>query len=553
MDKLFRDWPIKWMAIFTFLNGLLAIVGELFTPYPNYHYPNFLSAFLPFGLYHRTHTLTLVFGFFLIYLSYHIYRRKIIAWCLVTIILVYFTIIHVQHSYQLYLLIAPFATLALLFYHRKYFVAKYNKDNILQGIKLAVFMLLIAIALGTAGFWFLDKKDFGINFHLAEALIRTLREYFLIGNYDLIPKTVYAAHFLRLLRFLGMAAFFLAIYSIFKPLYDLQKYSSKDSLALKMAQRWGNSSLDFFKLWPNKNYFLPANSQGFIAYKVSGEVAIGLGDPIAPKDNLDLIVQEFITYCKQNGWLPSFYCATPEFKKACDNLGLKSLRIGQELFVNLGEFVNVSSKHKDFQRVLRKFEKNHHTFECLEPPHFPQFIEELRLISNNWLQLPGRKERNFAVGYFDKEYLSGCRIFVVRNAENRVIAFANEIKSYKKDEATIDLMRYEKSALNGAMDFIFIKIFSYYFEKGYRSFDLGLALVSKDTTVASSCFKDKALQEVYQNTSFLFSSKRLSEYKKKFKPSCDNRYLIYWGNSLNMFITALALTKVSKIEKIKLP
>ena len=39
---------------------------------------------------------------------------------------------------------------------------------------------------GTIGFWLLDKRDYGISFSVLDSFIRTLHEFSLIGNNELV-------------------------------------------------------------------------------------------------------------------------------------------------------------------------------------------------------------------------------------------------------------------------------------------------------------------------------------------------------------------------------
>jgi len=84
----------------------------------------------------------------------------------------------------------------------------------------------------------LDKDDFGIDFHLKEAVVRTVQEYLLIGNSDLVPQSPFANHFLELLRFLGTTALLLGIYSIFKPIYGWKKIANDQRRALLLTDQW---------------------------------------------------------------------------------------------------------------------------------------------------------------------------------------------------------------------------------------------------------------------------------------------------------------------------
>jgi len=545
-DKTTINWSIGLIAFLTFFNGILAMSSELI--FHTVSYPYYFQAFVPFGLYHASRTLTLVFGFALVYLSYNIYRRKLIAWWVVVAILTYISMIHLLHFRLSYLLLAPLITLFFLVCCRKYFIVRYDKYNILQGIGVAVLILFFAIIFGALGFWFLDQKEFGIDFHMGESLVRTLREYFLIGNNDLVPKSRYAVRFLELLRFLGLTAFTFAAYNIFKPLYRLKTQAYEHDLASKLTDIYGNSSLDFFKLWPNKYYFFGAENQGYIAFRISKGVALALGDPVAKDDHKEDILHGFVEHCKQHGWIAAFYCVTDQFMQISKKHRFEALRIGQEAIVDLKIFQERTSQDKDIARVRRKLVNNGFSFAVYDPPCQEKLVEKLRAISDDWLKISGRRERNFAVGYFDDKYIASSRIFVVKNKANEIVALANEIPSHSKGEATIDLMRYGKDAPNGTMDFLFIELFYYFLDRGFKRFDLGLSPISGAEHCPDDSFKEKALYELYKNATILFSFKGLHNYKKKFEPLWEDRYLVYLGGPIALVRTAMSLTSLTRAK-----
>ena len=86
-----------------------------------------------------------------------------------------------------------------------------------------------------------------------------------------------------------------------------------------------------------------------------------------------------------------------------------------------------------------------------------------------------KKEKGFAVGYFNKEYMDMEKMAIVRNGEGEIKAFANIMPMYDGNKTlSIDLMRFKNIELNGIMDFIFVNLFEYGKENGYEFFNLGL-------------------------------------------------------------------------------
>ena len=69
-------WPVRLVASIVFLNGLLEVLHVLVVPIPGQ--PG-ISDFLPFGLHYWSQSLSLIFGFALLYLSFNLLGRKQVA------------------------------------------------------------------------------------------------------------------------------------------------------------------------------------------------------------------------------------------------------------------------------------------------------------------------------------------------------------------------------------------------------------------------------------------------------------------------------------------
>jgi hypothetical protein len=67
-------WPIWLIALATLANGLLGIISVLVVRFNDK--PALLNMPLPFGLYHWSRSLTLLFGFVLVYLAFHLLQRR---------------------------------------------------------------------------------------------------------------------------------------------------------------------------------------------------------------------------------------------------------------------------------------------------------------------------------------------------------------------------------------------------------------------------------------------------------------------------------------------
>ncbi len=545
-DHFSKSMPVWLISGAAFLNGFAGILSVLIQRFSGQ--PKFIDFVLPLGVYHWNSLLTLFFGFLLIYLSFKLFQRRRSAWWLTLIGSGLVILTNIGRGGSWYYLLPPIITIVLLIWGYRRFSVRSEVMNLRREVKLGFLSLAISLSYGIAGFWLLDKKDFGIEFNLMDSIVRTLRQFLLIGNIDLVARTRHATWFMDSLNLMGIIGGSLFFYSLFRPIeYHLRILPSQRALMKTLIVKFGVSSEDYFKLWPEKSYFFSKNGNAGIAYRTSGGQAICLGDPVGLAEELEEVVEQFMAYCLDNGWNVAFHQARPDMLGIYNRLGLQSIKIGEEALINLDHFNNQSFPHnRHLRNTCNRFEKGGYHLVRFLPTHDSKFLEQLEEVSNEWLTIPGRHERTFSLGYFDRHYLQECPVDTVQDLDGRILAFVNEVPSYLKSETTIDLMRHRIDAPNGVMDFLFVQLMKTLQANGYSSFNLGLAPYAGVGNEANDPLEEKAIHQIVEHLTRFFSYKGMRDYKGKFDPDWEDRFMIYQGGVIGLVKTAIALVQLTE-------
>ncbi len=538
-------WPVWITAGAAFLNGLFEIIRVLSKNLPA---SESISGFLPYGLYYWNRSLSLVFGVALIYLSFNLLRRKRIAWWLAA---AGSAVVLVASALREGLLtdatLAPAVMLALLLAFRGWFTVRSEPRSLARGVAAAGLSLLLALGFGTLGFWLMTPEAFGQDFSVRAAFIQTLREYTLTAGSD-PAGTAEAGWFLDSLSIVGVLTAAFAVFSLFRPLaYRFRTLPREQQEAREVLERHGTSSLDFFKLYPEKSYFFPDEGESFVAYRVANNAALALGDTSGPPAELKHTTAAFIRYCEDNGWNVAYYQVLPDLAPMYRDLGMRVVKIGEEAVVDLERFASETAKSKKFRYTRRRYgEREGYSAVRYEPPHPGELLDEVEEVSNAWLSMSGRRERGFTLGRFERDYIGGTPLLVVRDSGGEAQAFANQVPSYREDEATIDLMRHRPDTPNGVMDFLFIELMLELAEEGYKRFDLGLAPLAGVGAAPESPLEERALEQLSERLTRFFSYKGLRDYKAKFDPLWEDRFLAYRGGPSGLLTTGVALARLTE-------
>ena len=540
-----QRWPVIVIGALALLNGLLSVGQALFIRIRDN--PHFLTLPLPYGIYHWSRLLALLFGAILLYLSFHLFQRRRAAWWMSVGGLALAVLVHSGHGHAHYLLLWAISTstLVLLVVYRRQFTVRSEPRSILRGFIFMAGSLLFALLYGTLGFYLLDKRDFGIDFLLDESLVRTLRQYLLIGNADLVAHTKQALWFLDSLGVIGTAGAVFAVYSLFRPLaFRLRTLPHERARAVELLDRYGRVPEHYFTTWPDKSFFMSPSSEGYISYRVAAGVAVSLCDPVAPEAAVPGLLRQFLDFCSDNGWPAALLYTRPDWLPIYEAAGLRALKIGSEAIVNLERFCTETSQSKQFRRNKRRLVEDGFSVGRHAPPHAAELIQELEAVSREWLSLPGRRERSFALGSFSRDYAARTTFFVVRDWAGRVVAFVNETPAYRPGTATIDMMRHRADAPHGIMDFLFDNLLCALREQGVQRFDLGLAPLEGVGGQPDSTTEERVVRQLFDLLGRFFPMAGLRAYKAKFEPDWEDRYLIYQGGPAGLVRTAIALSRI---------
>jgi phosphatidylglycerol lysyltransferase len=296
--------------------------------------------------------------------------------------------------------------------------------------------------------------------------------------------------------------------------------------ATDIVERYGRSSLAAMTLLRDKSYwFSPGGS--VIAYVVSGGVAAVLGDPIGPDEDLAGAVREFAGYAAERGWIPTFYETDHRDEPGYTALGFSALCLGHEAIVSVRDFTLSGKSFKSVRNRMNHLEQEGYAAELLPAPQTAAALRALRDVSDVWLAKVGGSEKRFSLGWFDDRYVRECDVMVVREPHGAIVAFANIVSEYRADDLTIDMMRHSPEAPAGVMDFLFVRLFELARDRGFSGFNMGLSPLAGLGSDPSAGITERVLAFVYEHGNALYGFRGLHEYKNKFGPAWEPRYLIY--------------------------
>ncbi len=532
-------------AFFMVLLGIVNIVSAL-TPAIGSRV-RWLKNFLPVDVLDWSNFAVIILGIALIILSAFLLIGVRNAWIAGLALTTISIIGHLAKAADYEEAILAGFVLFTLIYTRKSYIVK--NDLEIQGKTVTKFLYALGgvVLYAITGFYLVNHNHFGTDFSLTESIKAFMRLTFLFDFSELRPHTSFAHGFIASVYVSWAMLIFYLLWIVFRPHHEsIETQDDEREEAKALLQKYGRTSLDYFKVYFDKNIFIGNNGQCFLAYKIYYSYAVVLEGPIAAstQDALDL-VNEFEAFCKGSNLKAFYYRVSEEDRLVYEGIGKKSILIGQEAIVDISNFSLEGRDKKSIRNAIKKTEGAGFFFRAIEPPVREGLIQKIKQVSDEWLRVMERSEMAFSQGVFVADELKDQKIFTMENEEGRVVAFANLVPDYAREECTYDMIRKSADAPNGVLDALIVNMMTYLHDKGYHYFNMGMAALAG--VEEGQDLTSRAIQFAKSNLRNMAHFKGLYEFKNKFEPVWQKKYLIYdYPYDLVQF--PYILQKISKID-----
>jgi phosphatidylglycerol lysyltransferase len=240
------------------------------------------------------------------------------------------------------------------------------------------------------------------------------------------------------------------------------------------------------------------------------------------------LIRLFLERCDDFGGTPVFYEIDPEHLHHYADFGLAFVKLGEEARVDLGRFTLEGSDGARHRQSMRRLEKDGGTFRIVPPDAVPAILDQLEIVSNDWLDAKAGAEKGFSLGSFDRDYVARFPVAAVEHA-GRIVAFANLWTGADRQELSLDLMRYHRSAPRSVMEALLVHVLVWGKAEGYHWFALGMAPMSGFESSPIAPLWARAGRFLYTHGEGLYRFQGLRAYKEKFHPVWKSRYLASRG------------------------
>jgi phosphatidylglycerol lysyltransferase len=507
------------------LIGLMGAINLISAIFPRSHQSMLgIVSWLPLEVTQRSRSLMLFSGIALLQVTRNLAKRKELSWYVAVSALSVSFLTNITHALDLHHSAVSALLLVYLFMNRRLFNARSDPVS----LRLSLLMIpVLGLTVFIYGYVGLNQKRLQYTWQdAATPVSEAFRSGVLIREPEVDPKTPRAARFLGSVQIAGWLARLYLIMLVLRPVILRRRQGVPDDAIKQIFNKYGRHSLAAFAIQNDKHHLLLCNGDALAAFATRGSVALAAGDPLASGDSFEASVREYLDYCSRNGWTGCIYEGCEEYLPVYHSLGLRSLKMAEEALLDLSEFSLSGNKRANLRAMVNKTAKSGMTV-CFydRENQADAFIDrQIEQISQEWLSEKSIGELGFSLGRFSLDGLNGTPVFYAIR-DQRIEAFCSWMPYRSGRAAVLDLMRKRSEVFPGTMDFLLYHSIDKLKEMGYAEASLANAPLANVSGPHGPLEKGVAL--LFEKMNSFYGYRNLFQFKKKFAPRWEGRYLIY--------------------------
>lgn len=477
--------------------------------------------------------LSTLIGFMLVFLSYRLYKRVRVAWIIAIIFMPALLVLNIlKYGYNLNPIVGiEILIILILALEYKNFNRTTSPLDLKRGISFAMISIVL-ILLNTAIGLFILKDEYRNIKTFENAINKSIQLLFFMDISVVESKTRLAILFARSAIIINWASIFGALFLILKPLIYQPVVSAFDrSRVRELVNSYAINPILYLAVEEDKKYFFGKQVEGAIAYIIQAGVAVCVGEPICKIEDAFILLNEFISFCKDNDLNICFCQATDKFSYEFKRLGFGSVKYGEEALFKLDEYKLSGGKAAKVRYAVNYANKlSLEVFEYKPIERRDKLIEDgIMEVSREWLAIKKSSELTFMLGTIGLENPMDKRYFVCVDPLNKIQGFVVFTPFKSKKGYHADVTRRRKDAPTGVMEKTIVTAFNIMKEEGVEWGSLGLAPLANSIDEKNKQIVNRVLDFIYENMNRFYGFKTLHHFKKNFGPThWETRYLYYY-------------------------
>ncbi|MYT70643.1 MULTISPECIES: phosphatidylglycerol lysyltransferase domain-containing protein [unclassified Streptomyces] len=262
------------------------------------------------------------------------------------------------------------------------------------------------------------------------------------------------------INILSTALLIAVVYAAFRSRRAVDPLSADDEERLRalLAKEGERDSLGYFALRRDKSVVWSPTGKAAVTYRVVGGVSLASGDPIGDPEAWPGAIEPWLAEAREHGWLPAVMGASEEAGTIYARHGLDALELGDEAIVETADFTLEGRAMRTVRQAYNRVKRAGYTVRVRRHEDIP--ADELTYLlkrADDWRD--GATERGFsmALGRLGDPGDGQCMMLECSDGEGELRALLSFVP-WGPHGLSLDLMRRDRDAENGLMEFMVIEL-----------------------------------------------------------------------------------------------
>ncbi|MBO0916095.1 phosphatidylglycerol lysyltransferase domain-containing protein [Streptomyces laculatispora] len=335
------------------------------------------------------------------------------------------------------------------------------------------------------------------------------------------------------------------VYAAFRSRRAVDPISPQDEEALRVLldKHGERDSLGYFALRREKSVIWSPTGKAAVTYRVVGGVSLASGDPIGDPEAWPGAIGPWLAEAREHGWTPAAMGVSEEGGNVYARHGLDALELGDEAIVETAEFTLEGRAMRTVRQAYNRVKRAGYDVTVRRHEDIPEAeMAELVRRADDWRD--GATERGFsmALGRLGDPADGQCVMLECRDINTApadgdgpgelraVLSFV----PWGPNGLSLDLMRRDRNAENGLMEFMVIELLQ-------RAEKIGITQVSLNFAMFRSVFERGSrlgagpVLRLWRSLLSFFSRwwqiESLYRANAKYRPIWEPRYLLFEKSS----------------------
>lgn len=421
----------------------------------------------------------LAYAVFLFLLAAATAARKKVAWWLVVVylgLLVFFDIVGLAmglYAESLPSFVACGLLLVLLLVARREFYADSRRGAVWRALAVLLVGLAVAILIG----W-------GLVEWFPGTLAAEERLLWAAGRVcgGLVPSSSFSGRPPRKLFFvlglLGALAQLNAVATLFRSQrLEAALRGDEEARIRALLRAYGaDDSLGYFATRRDKAVVFSPSGKAAVTYRVEAGVCLASGDPVGDREAWPHAIEAWLDLARRYAWAPAVMGASEDGAKAFARAGLGALELGDEAILHVVGFDLDGRDMRVTRQAVHRVRRTGAT--CRVRRHSSLTDEEMEEVidkADAWRDTETERGFSMALDRLGDPADGDCLLVEALTPDGRLLALLSFVP-WGKDGISLDLMRRDRSAPNGVMEFMVAEVCAAAGRFGVRRISLNFAV-----------------------------------------------------------------------------